>query len=102
MKEYAEQFYKGTAWKECAIAYKKSVGGLCEPCREKGIITAGEIVHHKMRITPENICDPNVTLNWNNLQCVCRECHAEAHTKVRRRYKVDKFGRVEAKRDPPR
>lgn len=97
MREFAEQFYKSKAWKDCAKAYKKSVGGLCEDCMAKGVVSAAEIVHHKTRITPENITDATVTLDWRNLKALCRECHANEHRKVKRRYSIDKFGRVTAR-----
>lgn len=93
MKEYATAFYSSKAWKETRRAYRKSVGGLCEICLKKGIYRPGEIVHHKIHLTPENITDPAVALNWNNLQLVCRDCHAELHGDTRR-YKVDELGRV--------
>ena len=94
MKKYAEQFYSSTAWKECREAYKKSVGGLCEICLTKGIYRAGVIVHHKEHISPENIKDPAILLSWNNLQLLCRECHAAQHDRRKRRYKLDDMGRV--------
>lgn len=75
----------------------RSVGGLCERCLAKGIVKAGEIVHHKKPITPNNICDPNITLSFNNLQLVCRECHAEAHGARQTRYTIDEYGRVSPK-----
>lgn len=93
MKEYAAAFYSSKAWKETRRAYRKSVGGLCEICLKKGIYKPGEIVHHKMYLTPENVNDPAVALNWANLQLVCRDCHAELHGDTRR-YKVDELGRV--------
>lgn len=93
MKEYAESFYFSPAWRKTAKAYTKSVGGLCERCREKGIVRAGQLVHHKVHITPDNIGDVNITLNWDNLQLVCRDCHAELH-KGLKRYKVDEQGHV--------
>ena len=103
MKEFAKKFYASVAWKECRKAYKKSKGGLCERCLAKGLITPCEIVHHKVYLTPENIHDPNVTLNWMNLECLCRRCHEEEHEnskyivkKRERRYIVDEFGRVKA------
>lgn len=96
MREFAESFYNSRAWKDCRKAYAKSKGGLCEECLEKGIIRAGVIVHHKTWLTPNNINDPDITLNWENLMLVCRDCHADAH-KGRRRYKVDEFGRVTAR-----
>ena len=59
--------------------------------------TPGEIVHHKVHITPVNINDESVTLNFDNLELVCRDCHAELHEAHHRRYRVDEFGRVEAR-----
>ena len=94
MKEYAEPFYKSAAWKKTSAAYRKSVGGLCEVCYSKGIIRAGEIVHHKIHISPENIHDTSVTLSWDNLQLVCRDCHAMVHEQRKRRFDVDEYGRV--------
>lgn len=96
LKDYAKAFYKSAAWKQTSAAYKKSVGGLCERCRTKGLIVPGVIVHHKIYITPDNINDPSVTLDWHNLECVCRNCHAEEHTGVVKRFAVDALGRVSA------
>lgn len=72
----------------------RSVGGLCERCLKKGLIVPGEIVHHKVYISPDNINDPAITLNPNNLELLCRDCHAEEHTDRRKRYKLDNLGRV--------
>lgn len=100
MKEYAEKFYNSRAWKQCRRAYAKSVGGLCEVCLAKGLYTPGQIVHHRIHISPENIDDPGVVLNWNNLQLVCYDCHRKIHeddinpNKKTKRYKVDERGRV--------
>ena len=94
MKEYARGFYSSKAWKDCRRAYAKSKGGLCERCLIKGQYKPGEIVHHKVYLSPENINDPDVTLNWDNLELVCRDCHAQEHDGLKRRYKVDELGRV--------
>lgn len=99
MKEYATRFYSSTEWKRCRAAYAKSVGGLCEICLAAGIYKPGVIVHHKTNISPDNITDPSVVLDWNNLQLVCRDCHARIHDSKRRRYRVDELGRVQF--DPP-
>lgn len=94
MKDFARSFYTSQAWDDCRKAYRKSVGGLCEVCRDKGLIVPGVIVHHKRPLTPDNINDPNITMGWDNLQFVCRECHAEIHGAKKKRYKVDEMGRV--------
>lgn len=97
MKEYATAFYSSKAWQHTREAYRKSKRNLCEICLANGIIKPAEIVHHKIKLTPDNITDPTVTLNWDNLQCVCRECHAEAHGAKQKRWKVDELGRVSAR-----
>lgn len=97
MKDYARSFYSTKAWKETRKAYRKSVGGLCERCIKKGLYVSGEIVHHKIYLTPENIRDPSIALNWDNLELVCRDCHAQEHIASEKRYTVDENGRVSAK-----
>ena len=93
MNRFNDPFYVSPEWIRCRKAYAKSVGGLCERCKDKGIITAGEIVHHKKHLTPTNITDPEVTLNWGNLMLLCRNCHAEIH-KRQKRYRVNDDGSV--------
>lgn len=94
MKDWQQPFYTSQAWKNTREAYKKSVGGLCELCYSKGIVKAGEMVHHKIPLNPMNIQNVEVALDWSNLQCVCRECHAKLHERRQRRYKLDEMGRV--------
>lgn len=93
MKEFAKLFYKSKAWQNTRQAYVSSVGGLCERCLQSGMYCAGEIVHHKRELTPENINDPAVSLSWDNLELLCRDCHGKAHGAAKR-YKVDEMGRV--------
>lgn len=78
-KEYAQKFYNSKAWQHTRNAYKKSVGGLCERCLKEGRYVGGELVHHKIHITPELIDNPSITLDWNNLELLCKECHALEH-----------------------
>lgn len=92
-KEYAQEFYRSMAWRNCRDAYASSVGGLCEECLKDGIITAGEIVHHKIHVSPETIHDPGILLNWDNLELVCRSCHLKLHGD-KKRYSVDQAGRI--------
>ena len=96
MQEFAKDFYSPQAWRDTREAYKKSVGGLCERCYEKGLAVPGVIVHHVIPIQPSNVTDPEITLSWNNLMLVCRDCHAEIHQPVKSslRYKVGPNGEV--------
>ena len=88
-------FYKTTSWKACRDAYASSVGGLCEKCYEKGKVVPGEIVHHKVHLTPANVYDPDIALSWDNLILLCRDCHGNEHRKHEKRFKVDALGRVQ-------
>jgi 5-methylcytosine-specific restriction endonuclease McrA len=78
-KEYAKSFYASKAWLQCRQGYIKSVNGLCERCLKRKKYKKGLIVHHKIYITPENINDANITLNWDNLEYLCHECHNAEH-----------------------
>lgn len=93
---FAERFYKSKTWQQCRDGYAKSVGYLCEDCLAKGIYTPGIIVHHIEELTPYNIENPEVTLNYNNLRLVCRKCHGEEHKKVNkgRRYLIGENGEI--------
>lgn len=93
-QEFAEAFYKSTAWKRCRASYLKSVGCLCERCYAKGLIVPAKIVHHKTYITPDNINDPSIVLDFNNLEALCQNCHNEEHILTMRRYRVNEFGEV--------
>ena len=95
-------FYNSKAWKDTRRNYKQSVGHLCERCLERGIIASADVVHHRVPLTTETVSDLNLSLNWDNLQALCRKCHAEVHDEIyaarsRRRYTIDQSGRVEVR-----
>lgn len=94
MKDFAKEFYNSKAWKDTRESYKRFRGGLCEICWAEGIVKAGEIVHHKTELTPQNIDNIDIALGYDNLQLVCRECHAHIHDRRQRRYTIDELGRV--------
>ena len=77
----------------CARSYRRSVGGLCERCREAGMIVPADEVHHKIKLTPENINRPEIAMNWANLIALCKDCHMKEHRK-KKRWTVDENGNV--------
>lgn len=93
-KAYAQAFYNSPEWRACRAAYISQVGGLCEDCLARGIYTPGYIVHHKRELTPENIIDPEVALNYKNLRLVCKDCHEAEHSNRGQRYRFGKDGRI--------
>ena len=94
MREFAKEFYATQAWRNARNAAIKRDSGLCQDCLEKGLVVPAEEVHHIIELTPENITDESIALNLDNLICLCRECHRRRHGAKRRRYFVDKYGRV--------
>lgn len=74
-KEWAKAFYNSKRWTKCRDTYISNRidvdGGLCEECHEK----PGYIVHHRTTLTKTNISDPDISLNENNLEYVCKDCH---------------------------
>lgn len=117
-KEYARAFYSSKAWQDCRNEYAKRRNHLCEDCLRRGIYRPGEIVHHKIELDPVNIERPEITLNFDNLELLCRVCHDKRHTNNHKpnggrwaevnkrrkakkeaalRYKVDENGKVFAK-----
>ena len=90
-KEYAKSFYNSVSWKRTQKAYLEKMFYTCEVCQHPA-----NTVHHIIAITPENINDANITLNFENLMAVCEECHNKKHKskKVERRYKFDEDGNI--------
>lgn len=87
-RAFAKTFYDSKAWKDtrdyCLLRDHYS----CVKCGN-----AAEEVHHKIWLTPENINDINITLNPDNLICLCHVCHTKEHSnKVDYPYEFDSNG----------
>lgn len=113
-KEYAKKFYSSKAWQDCRNEYAKRRNHLCEDCLRRGIYRPGEIVHHKIELDPVNIEKPEIALNFDNLELLCRECHDRRHDnpgsrwaavnrrrkekrEAARRYRIGENGKIFAK-----
>lgn len=94
MQDFAKSFYKSRRWQDTRAAYLSSKQGLCERCLKKGLYHPAVIVHHKVYLTAENIHTPEVSLSWDNLEAVCRECHEAEHSGTNKRYTIREDGTV--------
>ena len=117
-KAFAKQFYSSKAWQDCRNEYAKRQHHLCENCLAKGIYRPGEIVHHVIHLDPITIEKPEIALNFDNLELLCRVCHSKIHdhpgkgrwTEINRRrreekekqnrYKIGKNGKVFSNEPP--
>lgn len=96
-KEFSKSFYESPHWRKTRANYFEYCHGYCELCMQEGIFSRAEIIHHKIELTPENITNPNISLSFENLQALCRECHLKVHGNRHKRFKIDELGRVSAR-----
>lgn len=94
-----EAFYVSWRWRKCRKAFAASKGNLCERCLKRGVIEAGSKaqpleVHHRIPLTADNVNDPKVALNWDNLELLCKHCHDEEREMKQKRWRIGSDGRV--------
>lgn len=71
-------FYCRKDYLDLAQACKIKSGGVCAKCG--GVFDISELrPHHKVELTLDNIDDVNVTLNPDNIEVLCHDCHNAAH-----------------------
>lgn len=99
-QDQQRHFYMQVTWIDCARAYKRA-HPLCERCLEMHRISPAEEVHHKIKLSPGNINKPDIVLNWDNLEALCKKCHQEEHNRERadqkkrsHRWRIDDSGEV--------
>lgn len=73
------RFYKSKAWLVARNLKINATQGMCERC---GAI--GEEVHHKIRLTVENVNDTSISLNQDNLEFLCKDCHNDEHGRFKK------------------
>lgn len=71
-KKERKWFYNSRMWKLARTAALKRDGYTCAYCGAR----ATE-VHHLTELNDTNISDPEVSLNLNNLQSLCHDCHSQ-------------------------
>lgn len=72
-------FYRSTAWEKCRKTYLERQNYVCERCGRPATL-----VHHRTYITPANVTDPYITLNPENLEALCMDCHNKEHFRARK------------------
>lgn len=72
-RDFAKSFYNSIEWKNTREYILKRDKYLCRCGRP------AEEVHHKIHLSPDNIGDPRITMNPENLVSLCKACHFEEH-----------------------
>lgn len=80
-----EEFYKSKEWQKFRNVFINDMmdtitGNVyCSHCH-KAILNKNDIiVHHKIELTEENVNDFNISLNPDNVEIVCFNCHNMEH-----------------------
>lgn len=94
-----EKFYTTWIWRKCRKAFAESKGNLCERCLQRGILEPGSKdrpleVHHKISLTAENVKNPQISLNWSNLELLCKTCHDAERERKQKRWTIGQDGKV--------
>lgn len=84
-REFSKSFYNSKEWQKVRSYILKRDNYLCTKCGNPA-----EEVHHIEHLTPDNITNPHVTLNPDNLTSLCRDCHFAEH-------KADKIAGIREK-----
>jgi len=71
---FSAPFYHSPEWQKVRQAVLMRDRYLCVKCGRPA-----EEVHHKIHLNPNNIGDPRITMNMDNLISLCRDCHFEEH-----------------------
>lgn len=79
---FAHQFYHSKAWQEVRAFVWDRAHGLCERCMERGEVKPANVVHHKVPLSPDNMGDPDISLNPERLMALCDDCHTEVHKEL--------------------
>ena len=75
-KKY-NKFYCSKEWKALRTEKFVEAKGLCEECKKKGKVVAGEEVHHTIPIEE----DWSKRLDYDNLILLCKSCHNAVHNR---------------------
>lgn len=78
-------FYLSSDYKKLSLMLKVKSGGKCAHCG--GVFDIGFLrTHHIEELTLDNIHDPRVTLNPDNIEVICHDCHNKEHNRFGARF----------------
>ena len=73
--KFSKSFYNSAKWKKASEAYRQLKFGICERCGQSN----AKQVHHKIYLTPYNVNEASITLDFANFELLCDICHQKEH-----------------------
>ncbi|MBO6303879.1 MAG: HNH endonuclease [Selenomonadaceae bacterium] len=81
---WAAKFYNSKEWKDLRGQLIVAAKYTCQKCGKNLVLNPSRLVgHHKIKLDPKNILDVNISLNPQNIEIICKECHDEEHKRYR-------------------
>ena len=95
------KFYESKEWVKLAAYIRIKYYYTCQSCGRRGVY-----VHHIIHLTDNNVNDPSISLNEDNLTLLCLDCHNELHmgtSAIRKDVMFDDCGQLILKpeKNPP-
>jgi hypothetical protein len=81
-------FYVSKPWRELSYNLKIERGGKCERCGYRPKHFSSLIGHHKIKLTEDNVTDPNISLDPVHIEIICSKCHNKEHDRFHNHHKV--------------
>lgn len=78
-QSWAMALYQSRQWRELRQALILQRGLHCEECGRLVTHPSGLIGDHIQELTPENVNDPAIALNQDNVRLICEDCHNKKH-----------------------
>jgi hypothetical protein len=72
-------FYSSQSWTTLRLNLINERGNRCERCKEIIPRSRDIIGHHIEEITPETVNDYTISLNPDNIEIICFDCHNKEH-----------------------
>ena len=73
------QFYVSGPWRDLCYSLKTQRLNKCERCGAYITDKKYLIGHHKTTLTLDNVNDPNISLNPDQIEIICHKCHNKEH-----------------------
>lgn len=103
-----KKFYQSKAWNDVRKNVWLRQNLLCNRCHKPVYVDGISeylpkdrrvmgIVHHKEYLDETNVYDINITLNLDNLEGLCKDCHEKEHARgqgIRKGYRFDENGNL--------
>ncbi len=82
-------FYKSTVWQVARqIKYKNKMVSVND------VAWLVKKIHHKIRLTIDNVKDPTISINQENLELLCKDCHNKEHKRFTKEKEFDSDGNL--------